>query len=143
MTVASRVSRASDSADVVATVRRFHAALGAGDSAAVLAVLADDVAILEGGDVETRDAYRAHHLGADIGYARAVPSTHTVGRVVVAGEAAWVTGTSIARGQYNGRDVNSAGAELVVLTRATRAPNGWAIRAIHWSSRRLAPRTTP
>ena len=135
------VRRASDSADVVATVERFHAALAAGDSAAALAVLAADVTILESGDVETREAYRAHHLGADIAYARAVPSTRTLGRVAVAGDAAWVTATSTTRGQYNGREVNSAGAELVVLTRAPRAPARWVIRAIHWSSRRRAAAT--
>ena len=139
----SRAAPASDSADVVATVGRFHAALAAGDSAGALALLADDVTILESGDVETRDAYRSHHLNADIAYARAVPSTRTVTRVVVVGDAAWVSGTSTTRGQYNGRDVNSAGAELVVLTRAPRAPRGWAIRAIHWSSRRVTPRPTP
>lgn len=133
----------SDSANVAATIERFHGSLAAGDSAAALALLADDVTILESGDVETRDAYRSHHLGADIAFARAVPNVRTVGRVVVSGDAAWVSATSVTKGQFNGRDVNSAGAELVVLTRDRRAPNGWSIRAIHWSSHRVAPRTTP
>jgi hypothetical protein len=46
---------------------------------------------------------------------------------------AWVVGTSTTRGEYRGRPVNSAGAELMVLT---RTPHGWRIAAIHWSSRR-------
>ena len=36
------------------------------------------------------------------------------------------------QGQFNGRAVNSTGAELMVLTKSGA---GWLIRAIHWSSR--------
>jgi ketosteroid isomerase-like protein len=51
----------------------------------------------------------------------------------VRGDVAWVVGTSTTRGEYRGRPVDSAGAELMVLT---RTPQGWRIAAIHWSSRR-------
>ena len=74
---------ASDSAAVVATVGRFHAALAAGDSAAALALLAPDVTILESGGVETRDEYRSHHLPGDIAFARAVKSERGPMRVTV------------------------------------------------------------
>ena len=124
---------ASDSADVAAVVDGFHKALAAGDSAAALAPLAPDVVVLESGGIETRDDYRAHHLPADIEFARAVPGARSGARVVVSGDVAWVSATSTTRGEFRGRPVNSVGAELVVLA---RAGGPWRIRAIHWSSRR-------
>ena len=131
----SHAATSSDSADAVAAVERFRAALARGDSATALAMLAPDVIVLESGDVESRAEYRRHHLPADIGYARAVPGTHTLAHATVHGDAAWVSSTSITQGRVKGRAINSAGAELIVLSR----PNGqspWEIRAIHWSSRR-------
>lgn len=126
----------SDSSAVVSTVARFHAALAAGDSAAALALLAPDAIVLESGGVETLADYRGHHLPADIAFARAVPSTRTVVRAEVRGDAAWVTGTSETRGTYRDRPIDSKGAELMVLS---RYPEGWRIRAIHWSSRARRP----
>lgn len=126
----------SDSADVVATVERFHAALAAGDSAAALALLTPDVVIVESGGVETREDYRSHHLSADIAFARAVKGERAPLRVTVRGDVAWAIGTSTTVGEYRGRPVNSSGAELVVLT---RTPQGWRIAAIHWSSRARRP----
>lgn len=126
----------SDSDAVTAVVRRFHESLAAGDSSVALSLLADDVLIIEGGDIQTREQYRSHHLSADIAFARAVPSTRGPSRAVVRGDAAWVTSTSVTEGSYNGRALNSAGAELAVLSRES---GGWKIRAIHWSSRTRRP----
>ncbi|MET0397356.1 MAG: nuclear transport factor 2 family protein [Longimicrobiaceae bacterium] len=123
---------ASDSAAVAATVERYHRSLASGDSAAALALLTTDAVILESGSAESRAEYRSHHLPADIEFARAVPSQRGPLRVKVQGDAAWATSTSTTQGQFRGRAVNSAGAELMVLTR-TR--DGWRIAAIHWSSR--------
>lgn len=122
---------ASDSAAAAAVVERFHRALADADSALALALLSDDVVILESGDVESRAEYRAHHLPADIAFARAVKSERSPVRVALRGDVAWATATSTTRGRFHDRDVNSAGAELMVLT---RAPDGWRISAIHWSS---------
>ena len=121
----------ADREAVLATVREFHEALARGDSAAVLKLLAPDVQVLESGDLETRDEYRSHHLAADIAYVRAVPGVPTFGTVVVSGDVAWVVGTSRSTGTYHERAINSAGAELMVLSRTAE---GWRIRAIHWSS---------
>ncbi|MDF1505449.1 nuclear transport factor 2 family protein [Roseisolibacter sp. H3M3-2] len=123
----------TDSAEAALTVTKFHQALARGDSAAALALLAPDATVLEGGSLETVAEYRAHHLPADIGFARAVPGERAPLRVRVQGDVAWVVGTSTTKGEYQGRPVNSAGAELMVLT---RMPHGWRIAAIHWSSRR-------
>jgi ketosteroid isomerase-like protein len=133
---AMRPEQASDSAAAVATVRRYHEMLAAGDSLGALAMLTEDAVVLESGGVETRAEYRAHHLPVDIEFARAVRSERTVRRVTVRGDVAWVSSTSTAQGEFRGRAVNSVGAELMVLV---RRPTEWKISAIHWSSRSRRP----
>ena len=125
-----------DSAAAAATLERFHAAVVAGDSALALSFLTPDAVVLESGGIETREEFRSHHMAADIAFAQAVKSVRGPMRVVVRGDAAWVSSTSTATGEYRGRSVNSAGAELMVLT---RTPQGWRIAAIHWSSRTRRP----
>ena len=125
-----------DSARVAETVQAFHRALAQGDSAAALRFLANDVTILESGGMETLAEYRAHHLPADIAFARATLREPVKLNVVVAGDVAWVTSASRTTGTFRDRAVNSVGAELVVLS---RTPAGWIIRAIHWSSRAQRP----
>jgi ketosteroid isomerase-like protein len=122
---------ASDSTEVIRTLERWRAALQTGDSTAALALLAPDAIVLESGDVETHDEYRARHLAADIEFVRATRNVHSPTRVVGEGDVAWATSTSTTQGQFRGRKIDSAGAELMVLTRSSA---GWRIRAIHWSS---------
>jgi ketosteroid isomerase-like protein len=133
---AMRPGQTSDSAAVVATVRRYNELLAAGDSLGALTLLTEDAIVLESGGVETRAEYRSHHLPADIEFARAVRSERAVRRVSVRGDVAWVSSTSTAQGEFRGRAVNSVGAELMVLV---RTPAGWKISAIHWSSRSRRP----
>lgn len=132
-------AQSADSAAVVRTITRFHQSLVAGDSTAALDLLAANVVILESGGVETRADYRSHHLPGDIAYAQAVKSERGSVRVVMNGDVAWATSTSTTKGEYKGRAINSAGAELMVLTRVSGAPDGWRISAIHWSSRAARP----
>ena len=127
-----------DSASVVSVIERFHAALAAGDSTAALQLLAPDAMILESGGVETRAEYQSHHLAGDIAYAKSMRSTRGPIRVSVRGDVAWAASTSTTTGESRGRQVNSAGAELMVLTRTAA---GWRISAIHWSSRAQRPPT--
>jgi ketosteroid isomerase-like protein len=122
----------SDSAEIVRVVREYHDALARRDSAAAIGLLTPDAMVLESGGIETLDEYRAHHLPADIAFAAGVPLQRTVRRVHVEGAMAWVASTSVSQGEFRGRAVNSAGAELMVLTRTS---GGWRISAIHWSSR--------
>lgn len=123
---------ADDSADAARAVHAFHQALRSGDSTAALSLLADDVVILETGGVETKAQYRSGHLAGDMRFAAAIESQRGPVRVTVRGDVAWATSTSITQGEYNGRAINSAGAELMVLSRTAQ---GWKITAIHWSSR--------
>lgn len=122
----------TDSAAAASVVRAYHESLKAGDSRAVLRLLAPDAVILESGDRETRDEYRDHHLQADILFSQAVPTRRSAAQVIVIGDVAWVSSTSVTQGAYHKHRVNLSGAELMVLSRTA---TGWAIRAIHWSSR--------
>lgn len=124
-------SSRADSVAVARVVDHFHELLFRGDSSAALALLAPDVVIMESGDIERLSDYRAHHLLADIAFAKAVPSTRGTMTVTISGDAAWVSSTSTTQGTYKDRTINSAGAELVVVTRVAGV---WRIRAIHWSS---------
>ncbi len=126
----------TDSAAVASTVLRFHDALQAGDSTAALELLAADAVVLESGDIETRQEYRGHHLPGDIAFLKAVRSQPAKLWVRVEGDVAWASSSSLLKGEYRGKAVDIASAELVVLT---RAPGGWQIRAIHWSSRPRGP----
>ena len=127
----------ADSSAVVAVVTAFHAAMERGDSVAAMALLAPDVQVLESGGLEDRAEFRAHHLAADIEFAKAVKQVRGAMRVTVAGDVAWTSATSTATGTFRGRDVSSAGAESMVLTRG--ADGRWLIRSIHWSSRSRRP----
>jgi hypothetical protein len=122
-----------DSLAVASVVNEFHAALLRGDSAKALSLLAPDAIILESGSVESRFEYRSHHLPEDIKFAKLVASKRGILQVRVEGLNAWTVGTSTTKGTFNGRAIDSIGAESMVLTKQL---SGWRIRSIHWSSRR-------
>ena len=126
----------SGTAEAIATSTHFYDLLRRGDSAAAARLLAPDAIVLESGDLETRAEYLAHHIGADIDFAKAVPSKRTIRQVVRQGDAIWLAATSTSTGQFESRPINSSGAELMVLS---RSQSGWRIRAIHWSSHKKQP----
>lgn len=119
-------------ADVIAVIDSYHSALAAGDSATALAMLADDVTILESGGVEDKDHYRSGHLAGDMRFAAAVPRERSDITVTLMGDVAWAWSTSITEGRMGDREINSQGAELIVVA---REGDDWKIKAIHWSSR--------
>lgn len=120
-------------APAVAVVDAFHAALVSGDSEAVLALMTEDVMILEEGGAErSRDEYAGHHLPADMNFAAATTTEVTRRAAWVEGDVAWVLTESRTIGSFNDRTVNSLSAETMILHRGA---DGWRIRHIHWSSR--------
>lgn len=123
--------QAADSAEIVAVIDDFHAALARGDSARVTALLTPDARILEGGGIETVEEYTSGHLAADMAFASAVDRERGPLTVTVRGDVAWAFSTNRAVGTYREREIDSRGAELVVLS---RTPEGWRIEAVHWSS---------
>ncbi len=129
--------RASDSTAVVRVASRFHEILSTGDTTGLNALLAPDLRVLEGGAVENRRQYLSDHLSADIGFAKAVKEKRTSFSYTCEGNVAWLVSTSTSTGSFEGRDINSAGAELILLGRTRK---GWQIRAIHWSSARRQSR---
>ena len=130
-------AQTADSAAVARLVESYHVAEKAGDSTAMLALLSDDAVVLEAGGIETKADFRAHHIAADIAFIRGVRIERSAVRVRVRGDAAWASSTSTTQGESNGRTINSAGAELMVLAKESA---GWKITAIHWSSRQRGPR---
>lgn len=128
----------SDSLAVANVVKDFHNALSKGDSARALTLLADDAVILESGYVERRSEYRTHHLPEDIKFAIAVASKRGPLQVTIRGATAWTAGTSTSKGSFNGKSVDSFGAESMVLTKESA---GWRIRSIHWSSHKRSSST--
>lgn len=128
--------RAADSVAAVRVASRFHQILSTGDTAGISAVLAPDLRVLEGGGVENRQQYYSHHLAADIEFAKAIKEEKTPFSVTCDGNVIWLVSTSTSTGNFRGREVNSVGAELMILS---RTPDGWKIRAVHWSSARRQP----
>ena len=126
------VEAQSDEADVIAIVDMYHSSLAAGDSTTALGLLAEDVTILESGGVENKEHYRSGHLAGDMRFAQAVSRVRGDVTVTLMGDVAWAWSTSVTEGQMGEREINSRGAELVVLARVDGA---WKIKAIHWSSR--------
>jgi hypothetical protein len=129
--------RAADSAAVVRFAGRFHEILSTGDTAGINTLLAPDLKVIEAGTVENRQEYLSQHLSADIEFAKAVKEKRTSFSYSCEGNVAWLVSTSTSSGSLGGRDINSFGAELIVLS---RGPKGWQIRAVHWSSARRQPR---
>jgi ketosteroid isomerase-like protein len=119
-------------ADVEAVVSAYHEALAAGDSVSALALLAEDVVILESGGIETKEHYRSGHLAGDMRFAQAVPRERGAISVEILGDVAWAWSTSVTTGRMGEREINAQGAELMVLAHEDGA---WRIKAIHWSSR--------
>lgn len=121
---------------VVAVVDAFHAALGSGNADAVLALLSEDVMVLEEGGAErSREEYAGHHLPADMAFAAATEAGVTRRAAWIEGDLAWILTEGRTSGQFNGRAVDRLTAETMILQRHA---DSWRIRHIHWSSR--APR---
>ena len=137
MVLSNSPCRPADSVAVVSIATRFHAMLSTGDTSGIMTLLDPDLRVLEGGTVENLREYLSHHLSADIEFAKAVKETRSAFSYRCAGGVAWLISTSTATGNFNGRDINSDGAELLILSRTKK---DWQIRAIHWSSARRQPR---
>ncbi|WP_412070192.1 DUF4440 domain-containing protein [Rubrivirga sp. IMCC43871] len=108
-----------------ATADRFHAALAAGDRAAVEALLAPDAVVLEGGGHESRTEYLSHHFARDAENLAGKTVESIFRRTTVAGDAAWVASTQ--------RIGDAEMAELLVMR---ASPEGWRVAAVHRSSAR-------
>ncbi len=123
----------ADTAGITAAVENFHRALAQGDRKSALAILADDAAILESGSEQTRAEYEREHLDEDIAFARTTKTERSPLAIQQEGNVAWTIVTTKTTGAFNGHKIDSAGVELMVLT---KEESSWRIRAIHWSNRK-------
>jgi mono/diheme cytochrome c family protein len=114
----------------VAAVDAFHQALKDGDSAAALALLHDKATILEDGQIETRQEYAGHHLGADMKFAAQTQSETVSREQQVNDRQATVTTRSRVTGSHDGSPVDVVLDEAATLY---RTDDGWLITHIQWS----------
>ncbi len=124
--------QAPDSDAISAAVVRFHEALKAGNADVVREMLVPEARILEGGGIETVEEYASHHLPADMAFAAAVEKERGEFQIFQAADIAWVASTSRSTGTYRDREIDSSGAELMVLR---NVDGKWRVAAVHWSSR--------
>jgi ketosteroid isomerase-like protein len=127
------VAQSADSIAAVATVERFHGALAASDSALAVSTLAEDALVIESGAIQSRAEYLSHHLGADIKGSQGSKGVRSISKVTVVGAMAYVV--SKTETPASGAEGSTA-SELAELMVVSKSPNGWHIRAVHWSSRR-------
>jgi len=118
-----------DSAE--ATLDAFHHAVTEGDGAAALALLAEDVVIVESGEENpSRADYAAHHLPADIKFSATMTRQVTARKVHAGADMAWILSSTRTTGTYKGRTIDSMGKETVVLE---RRGGKWLIVHLHSS----------
>jgi len=116
--------------DVTGIVDKFYGGVKAGDTKAVMQLIAPDAVFVESGKIETRAEYEMNHLPADTEFESKTKGTRGPSQVTFGanGNAAWV----ISRAEYDeGNPEKYINTQLMVLTRE----NGeWKIRSISWSS---------
>jgi ketosteroid isomerase-like protein len=126
-------STADDEAAVAAAVKEFQTAMDTGDAATVMRYIADDALMMEGGTIENRMQYETDHLPADLEFAKGMTAKRMPVKQDVRGDVAWVRTSTEFSGTFQEQPLSLLGLETMVLT---REPDGWRIRALHWSSRR-------
>jgi|AP95_1055475.scaffolds.fasta_scaffold00447_2 ketosteroid isomerase-like protein len=111
----------------------FHAALAAGDSVGVVSMFAEEVDIVEGGNVQSRLDYFSGHFRGDAGFLSALEREGLSFTARNRGNTVVVISTSRLTGMRGDRKINMISAETAVLG---RRDDGWMIMSLHWSSGR-------
>lgn len=116
---------------IIEILDRFEQAIVNNDRETASELLADEIRILEGSAIETKDEYLSHHFRADGKFLSAMDRTIESQKVFIKENTAWATTKSQLQGEYNDQPVNLNSLELAVFTKE----NGqWKISALHWSS---------
>jgi ketosteroid isomerase-like protein len=127
---------ASPAREAAKVVDAFHAALAHGNAAAAAALLDDGAVIFEEGEAEqSKAAYVASHLPADISFLATVGETIRARTGAADAGLAWVATQGHMQGRAGGRAVSRETTESIVLRRTAQ---GWRIVHVHWSSRAAA-----
>ncbi len=94
-------------------------------------MLHENATILEGGNLQTRDAYASGHLESDMAFLGQV-DTEILSREVSSNESqATVTTRSRMTGEYEGTPVDTISLETAALV---ATDSGWRISSLVWSS---------
>ncbi len=114
-----------------AAAKTFQSALQHGDRAAVLAMLAPDVSVSEGGHVQSRADYANGHLGEDVAFLKDATITPVSIASMPMGDTAMVGSESEIKTAVKGKPVTLRSRELLKLKQ-----NGkdWKIVSIQWQS---------
>lgn len=129
----SRVYPANSGADTQAgkVISQFHQAIKKGFQKKARYLLADNVIIFEGGQVErSADEYANHHMLADMKYLANIQTQVLEHSVKVVGDIAYSMTRTKSTGQYQGKYINSESMETMVLH---KEDGKWKITHIHWS----------
>lgn len=116
---------------VEAVAQAFHTALQTGDRAAVLALLAPDVTVSEGGRTQSRDQYADGHLGEDIAFLKNATITPGFLGSMPMGDTAMVGSESTIKTIVDNNPVVLSSREMLTLRKIGSA---WRIAAIRWQS---------
>ncbi|EIL90334.1 MULTISPECIES: c-type cytochrome [Rhodanobacter] len=121
--------RAVPAAEAVA--QAFHAALQRGDRAAVLALLAPDARISEGGHTQSRDEYASEHLDEDIAFLKAARMTPVSLGSMPMGDTAMVGSESTLQATSKGKPATLRSRELLNLK---KDGGTWKIVSVQWQT---------
>ncbi|HUW28082.1 MAG TPA: c-type cytochrome [Sulfuriferula sp.] len=109
----------------------FRAALKKGDRATVLALLASDASISEGGRTQSRYAYAKSHLGEDIAFLKSVKITPISFGSMLMGDNAMVGSESNITTTINGTPITLRSRELLHIKNEGKR---WRIVSIQWQT---------
>lgn len=126
-----------DGQEVANVVDAFHAALARGDAAAAAALLDEGAVIYEEGEAEqSKTAYVASHLPADITFLAGIKETVLDRSGAATSDLAWIASRGRMQGSFRDRPIDRETTETMVLRKTA---DGWRIVHIHWSSKKSAP----
>ncbi|EIM00599.1 DUF4440 domain-containing protein [Rhodanobacter thiooxydans] len=114
-----------------AVARTFQTALQRGDREAVLALLAPDVRVSEGGHTQTRDEYVAGHLGDDIKFLKAAKLTPVSLGSMPMGDTAMVGSESEIEAMIKGKSTTLRSREMLKLR---KDGDSWKIVSVQWET---------
>lgn len=111
----------------------LYEALRTGNEAQVLALLDENVVILEGGHAQTsRSDYMSGHMKSDMAFLPNVTSETLDRKVSRQGDLAWVITHSRTTGTYRGECIDQASREMLVMK---HDGHDWRITLVHWGDK--------
>lgn len=116
---------------IIETLDNFEQAIVDNNREAASRLLADEIRILEGSAIETKEEYLSHHFQADGKFLSGMNRSIESQDVFINENTAWVATKSQLQGNYNDQSVNLNSLELAVLKKEN---DEWKITALHWSS---------